>query len=215
MTHFLRLFPLQSVVLFPGEELPLMVFEERYRRLTKECVENDEPFGVVLLRSGFEAGDRSAVPHDVGTTARIAEASPMGDGRLRVEAVGELRFRIASLNRDLPYLAAEVEFLDEGDSDLSEDTLANARGLARNLVQAMAARRGGWVQDIPLPEGAAELSYALAQLFQGNQSVQQALLELNTVAERLLEEQRFMRMVIDRLVHSPRRASEGPYFSQN
>ena len=79
----------------------------------------------------------------------------------------------------------------------------------------MAARRGGWVQDIALPEGAAELSYALAQLFQGNQLVQQALLELNTVAERLLEEQRFMRMVIDRLVHSPRRASEGPYFSRN
>src|SRR5581483_3931480 len=68
----LRLFPLNTV-LFPGAVLNLHVFEERYRRLIAECLDTGEAFGVVLLREGEEAGDPDAVPHDVGTTAEIAE----------------------------------------------------------------------------------------------------------------------------------------------
>ncbi|MEX2372401.1 MAG: LON peptidase substrate-binding domain-containing protein, partial [Dehalococcoidia bacterium] len=51
----LRLFPLRTV-LFPGMALSLQVFEERYRVLVAECLEADEPFGVVLIREGPEVG---------------------------------------------------------------------------------------------------------------------------------------------------------------
>ena len=54
--HFLRLFPLQAMVLFPGMELPLVVFEPRYLQLTQECTDNDEPFGVLLLNCAEDAG---------------------------------------------------------------------------------------------------------------------------------------------------------------
>ncbi len=48
-TAYLKLFPL-SLVLFPGINVPLHIFEERYKLMVNECLENDEPFGIVLMR---------------------------------------------------------------------------------------------------------------------------------------------------------------------
>ena len=45
----LPLFPLR-LVLFPGQVLPLHVFEPRYRMMINQCVEEEQPFGVVLMR---------------------------------------------------------------------------------------------------------------------------------------------------------------------
>lgn len=105
----LRLFPLRTV-LFPGMPLPIQVFEPRYHQLLAECMEADEPFGVVLIRSGREVGDAEATPHDVGTTARVESASPVGGGRVMVQTRGERRFRIITLYHDRPFLTADVEY---------------------------------------------------------------------------------------------------------
>ena len=70
----LRLFPLNTV-LFPGMRMPLHIFEERYRIMIRECIEEDAPFGVLLIKAGAEVGS-GAVPHDVGTVA-LQCASPM------------------------------------------------------------------------------------------------------------------------------------------
>ncbi|MFI5199818.1 MAG: LON peptidase substrate-binding domain-containing protein, partial [Candidatus Limnocylindrales bacterium] len=48
----LPLFPLHTV-LCPGVALPLKIFEERYRLMTRRCLERDEPFGIVLIREGL------------------------------------------------------------------------------------------------------------------------------------------------------------------
>lgn len=109
MVSTLRLFPLRTV-LFPGMPLPIQIFEPRYHQLLAECLEADEPFGVVLIRSGNEAGDAEMVPYDVGTTARIESASPVGGGRVMVRTHGERRFRILALHRDRPFLTADVEY---------------------------------------------------------------------------------------------------------
>ena len=49
------LFPLHTV-LCPGIVLPLHIFEDRYRALTRHCLDTGAPFGVVLIREGHEAG---------------------------------------------------------------------------------------------------------------------------------------------------------------
>jgi len=54
-TATLPLFPLGSV-LFPGMLLPLHIFEPRYRLLLQRALQNDQPFGIVLIRSGPEVG---------------------------------------------------------------------------------------------------------------------------------------------------------------
>jgi Lon protease-like protein len=103
----LPLFPLNTV-LFPGQVLPLHVFEPRYRQMIATCTEKGSPFGVALIQDGEEVGG-PAKPYEVGTTARITQVERLDDGELNIIGVGELRFRINAL-RQTPagYLSADV-----------------------------------------------------------------------------------------------------------
>ena len=78
----LPLFPLR-LVLFPGQMLPLHVFEPRYRMMINQCVEKEQPFGVVLMREDTPdwrayKGDVE-LPYQVGTTAHIQRMERLAD----------------------------------------------------------------------------------------------------------------------------------------
>ena len=187
--HYLRLFPLGSAVLFPGMELPLVIFEERYRLLIQECQDEEAPFGVVLLQSGREVGNSLAEPYEVGTTAHLTSVETTPDERLRVLAVGRHRFRVHTLDHARPYLAAQVEYLaDEEREPAPEELVQRVRDAAAAYVKALASLRGGWLSEVPLPQAPAELAYLVAQVFQGRQMAQQRLLEATTTSGRLEQE---------------------------
>ncbi len=82
----LPLFPL-NVVLFPGQTLPLRVFEPRYRIMIQRCIEQSQPFGVVLVDE-----DDNNSPHTIGTAARITQVERLPDGRMNILTVGVERF---------------------------------------------------------------------------------------------------------------------------
>ena len=65
----LPIFPL-STVLFPGGEIVLRIFEPRYVGMVRRCLAESSPFGVCLIRAGFEVG-AAAIPQETGCTARI------------------------------------------------------------------------------------------------------------------------------------------------
>jgi Lon protease-like protein len=90
----LPLFPLNTV-LFPGALLGLKVFEARYLDLMADCMRTREPFGVVCLRQGGEAGntERPLQAEQVGVLARIDEVDAEQAGILRVRCTGLARFR--------------------------------------------------------------------------------------------------------------------------
>ena len=73
------MFPLSTVV-FPDAELPLHVFEPRYRQLVADVLETTREFGTVLITAGSEVGggDRRA---EIGTLVRVEMAMPLEDGR--------------------------------------------------------------------------------------------------------------------------------------
>lgn len=100
------MFPL-GTVLVPGMVLPLHVFEQRYRRLVRDCLAGAAELGVVLIRRGSEVGGGD-VRTDVGTLARIGRADEQPDGRWFLVAVGERRIRVARWLEDDPYPRAEV-----------------------------------------------------------------------------------------------------------
>ena len=54
------LFPL-DIVLFPGQAMPLHIFEPRYREMTRHCIDTQSPFGIVLLQRS-EVSLRPAAP---------------------------------------------------------------------------------------------------------------------------------------------------------
>ena len=91
----LSLFPLRSV-LFPGGALHLKVFEARYLDLVARCMRSSEPFGVICLQRGSEAGrsEQSVALEPVGVLARIEEVDGEQAGILRVRCTGGQRFRL-------------------------------------------------------------------------------------------------------------------------
>jgi Lon protease-like protein len=105
------LFPLNTV-LFPGGPLPLRIFEPRYIDMVRDCVRDDAPFGVLLIREGGETGPAST--HDIGTLARIADWYQGSDGLLGVTAIGEQRFRLLSSERlDSGLNVGDIELLPD------------------------------------------------------------------------------------------------------
>jgi Lon protease-like protein len=214
-SRFLRLFPLGSLVLFPGMELPLTVFEPRYVQLTSECTDTEEPFGVLLLKEGREVGDQGVEPYEIGTTAHILNVTDAGQGRLNVMAVGGQRFRVRSFNHEHPYLAAEVEYLNDDSAALVEPSLvASVKEDAAAFVRALMAMRGGFIRDVPLPDDPTALSYRVAQFFQGDASVQQRLLERETF-DRLWDELDLIKGAMRRVMRRERRQGPGQSFSAN
>lgn len=105
----LPLFPLNTV-LFPGMQLQLHIFEERYKLMINNCIETNEPFGVVLIKQGREALGPAATPHSVGCEAAISEVQRLPLGRMNITAVGQRRFRIMGIDRSQPFLLGDVEF---------------------------------------------------------------------------------------------------------
>ncbi len=91
------LFPLKTV-LFPGGPLPLRIFEQRYLDMISRCLREEIDFGVVLIRSGSEAGP--ATTHDIGTQAHISDWYQGSDGLLGVTAIGRERFVIDDTRRE-------------------------------------------------------------------------------------------------------------------
>jgi len=106
MAHdLLPLFPL-AVVLLPNNELPLHIFEERYKEMIGHALAAESDFGVVLA-----AGEGISV---IGCTASIQEVTKRyPDGRLDIVTVGHRRFRVQSVDSEAPYLRAQVEFFDD------------------------------------------------------------------------------------------------------
>jgi uncharacterized protein len=89
---WLPLFPLKTV-LFPEGVLPLKVFEARYIDMVRECMKDNAPFGVVLIKSGQEVG-AAAEPEEVGCLAHITSWDMEELGVMMLRTQGGERFRI-------------------------------------------------------------------------------------------------------------------------
>ncbi len=179
------MFPLGSV-LFPHAQLPLHVFEPRYRTLTETCLAGDGEFGVVLIERGSEVGGGDA-RFSVGTVARIAAAGRLPDGRYLLAAVGTRRLRVREWLSDDPFPRAEVELLDESDAPAGADEIRAE--VERLLVQvlAMSAELGDAPPtiDVELDDDPAQAAFEAAAAAPIGPLDAQRLLELDDPATRL------------------------------
>jgi Lon protease-like protein len=139
------LFPLHTV-LCPGIVLPLHIFEDRYRALTRHCLDTGAPFGVVLIREGHEAGTvRTLALAGVGALVEIREAGRYPDGRYDLLAAATGRFAIDTVDPGRePYLVADVTPLEDevGDEAHAERLAASAIRRFVRYLELMRARDG-------------------------------------------------------------------------
>src|SRR4249919_3098082 len=94
MTNFVPIFPL-SIVVYPGENLNLHIFEPRYKQLIKECFDQKKAFGIpTVIESKVQ---------DYGSLVQIIEISKVHDNdEMDIKTVGGKVFRILELIKDIP-----------------------------------------------------------------------------------------------------------------
>ena len=188
----LPLFPLNTV-LFPGQVLPLHIFEERYRLMIRRCLAEDLPFGVVLIKRGDEVataeGD-AAEPYSVGTIARIIESTHLNNGAMNIVTVGVERFRIRKLLRDQPYLRGEVVSMPMANPDDAavEAAAERVKEQVERYIDLIAEAAGLQIQIDESPSAAQQIGYLAAITMQIDNREKQDLLGSASVSGMLRRE---------------------------
>ena len=154
----LPLFPLHTV-LFPGERLPLRIFEPRYVDLVRDCLRDGTGFGIAPIKDGREAGV-AATPHEIGTLAKIRDWDQGSDGLLHIVVEGSARFQIHAVAIAANQLSvATIEWLPHPIQTASAEQFAHLKALLDKLVEQVPSTN----TDLTVPTTASALAYRWAQ----------------------------------------------------
>lgn len=131
MTNFIPIFPL-GIVVYPGENLNLHIFEPRYKQLIKECLEAKKAFGIpVVINNKVQ---------EYGSLVEVTELSKEYDnGEMDIKSKGLKVFRILELIKDIPdklYSGAIVNYPDNfttGNPGVMRKIMTDIRELHRLL----------------------------------------------------------------------------------
>ena len=176
------LFPLHTV-LFPGGPLPLRVFEPRYIDMVGRCMKQGEPFGVVLLSDGIEAGGDAVSTLTTGTLASVSDWYQGTDGLLGITALGAERFRIHNTTRQDDGLnLGEIEILDSEPSV----SLPQEYALMAELLRAVIDDLGRLYESIERRyDDASWVGFRFAEILPLGLDQQQHCLEMDDAIGRL------------------------------
>jgi uncharacterized protein len=131
MTNFIPIFPL-GIVVYPGENLNLHIFEPRYKQLIIECYAAKKPFGIpVVIENKLQ---------DYGSMVEINELSKMHDnGEMDIKTKGVKVFRILEIIKDVPdklYSGAIVNYPDNFEKE-NPDMMRKLMSSIRDLHQLL------------------------------------------------------------------------------
>lgn len=171
MNTLLPLFPL-DLVLLPGVPLTLHIFEPRYKEMIKECLDHKSVFGMIRSQEESLA--------NIGCTAEIMNVlKKYPDGRMNILAEGKKRFEVLQVNQDRAFLQADVFYLAEEDEPAAPTDVEKAIHLHQEIMELAGAQP----EAIEASE-TAQLAYRLAGSLPFDPDFQQALLEMNSEADR-------------------------------
>ena len=181
-------FPLPGALLLPGLQLPLHIFEERYRALVSDALARDRLIGMIQPRENEPEGPRRAgyrgpALFDVGCLGRIADVEAMDDGRFNVVLEGVSLFRV---NRELDVTTQFRQFDVSLIDPPQDDILAS---IERAALENEAKRFAVWLGYRVDWDGVTQLDdvtlvNAIAQIAPFDVAAKQALLEAEHVSAR-------------------------------
>jgi Lon protease-like protein len=184
------LFPL-GLVLLPSETVPLHIFEERYKTMIGECLDEGTPFGIVWLS---EDGLK-----EIGCTAEVTRLiERLEDGRMNVLVEGAQAFRLLRRIEDMPYPAGDIELLEERAAPADEQAEGDARERYADLVERATDSRPeeGDLEGLDAYGMAASIDFAPGS--------KQDLLELRSEPERLRRLLEMLTATLKRLDYAER-----------
>lgn len=176
----LSVFPLPGALLFPRMQLPLHVFEPRYRAMIKESLARDQRIGMIQPRTG---GDVPAL-YDMGCIGKIANVEALDDGRYNVILEGVARFRLVrELDVTTPFRQIEAEMI-------ADEDIHQTLGIANRASLEREARRFADAQGYAVDWEAVSrlddesLVNGIAQVAPFDAAAKQALLEAISLGDR-------------------------------
>ncbi|MCB2074172.1 MAG: LON peptidase substrate-binding domain-containing protein [Novosphingobium sp.] len=173
------IFPLPGAVLYPGLQLPLHIFEPRYRAMVSDALARDRRIGMIQPQRSYEG----APLYEIGCLGRIGEVEALDDGRFNIILEGEARFRILrELDVSTPFRQVEAELFEE----LEEEQLAPVEraGFEREARRFADAQgyRVDWDSVARLDD--VSLINGVSQVVPFDAASKQALLEAPDVSAR-------------------------------
>ncbi len=177
------LFPLPGAILFPRSQLPLHIFEPRYRDMVRDAVEGA---GRIAMIQPHRLDDDNRAPlYDVGCVGEVVGLEELEDGRFNIVLMGSNRFRLVKeADGDSPYRCADVDIEAFDDEEPPPLSLAERAEVERE------ARRLGDAMGLAVDWGAVSrlddemLVNAIAQVAPFDVGAKQALLEQPNLAGR-------------------------------
>jgi ATP-dependent Lon protease len=182
MPFRLPIFPL-SVALFPGNPLPLHIFEPRYRRMLADCLADDRRFGITPLPDQSDPPG----PGAVGCIAEVRVNQELPDGRSNIVVVGGSRFEVSRLVEETqPYLVAMVQtFEDEAGTQPPLEEIESLRRLAFQYFAGLRELNDETPDELVLPEDALTLSFHVSGSIECDLGIKQRLLAERSTARRV------------------------------
>lgn len=200
MSRMLRvpIFPLPGAILFPRSQLPLHIFEPRYREMVRDAI--DGVGRIAMIQPHRLDDDNQAPLYAVGCLGELVGVEELEDGRFNIVLLGSNRFRlIKETELDTPYRCAEVDieaFDDEEPPPLALIQRAEVEREARRLGDALGLSVD-WAAVARLDD--EMLVNAIAQVAPFDVGAKQALLEqvtLDSRADLLVQLMQFHRMAV-------------------
>ncbi|AZS23078.1 MULTISPECIES: LON peptidase substrate-binding domain-containing protein [unclassified Caulobacter] len=180
-------FPLDGVLLLPGGQLPLNIFEPRYLNMLDDAMSGERIIGMIQTRAGGDHQRPALAP--VGCAGRVTSFAETSDGRYLITLTGVCRFRAGEeLPVRTPYRQVRADFAPY-EADLREE--AAGTRTATEIDRLMIALRRyldhrglaiDWGDAEAAPSDALINSLAMALPFDPMEK--QALLEAETIFER-------------------------------
>jgi hypothetical protein len=179
MAKRLSIFPLTGTILLPGLQLPLHLFEPRYRALASDALARDRRIAMIQPQRPAEG----APLFTVGCVGRIGEFEALDDGRFNLVLEGEQRFRvIRELDVTTPFRQVEAELLDDDENEaLSSIERASFEREARRFADAQ-GYSVDWDSVARLDD--MSLINGVSQIAPFDPAAKQALLEADDIATR-------------------------------
>ena len=175
----LSIFPLPGAILFPELQLPLHIFEPRYRALVSDALVKDRRIGMIQPQTATEGAPLFAI----GCVGRIGEVQALDDGRYNIVLEGEARFRVLrELDVATPFRQVEAELLAE----LGEEVLSSAERAGFEREARRFADRQGYSVDWDSVERLDDVSLinGVSQIAPFDAAAKQALLEAADLRSR-------------------------------
>jgi Lon protease-like protein len=187
--HYVPIFPLPDLALFPNTLLPLHIFEPRYRAMVTDALARDRRLAIVGLKPGYE-GDYAGHPavHEVAGLGRIVKCERMATGRFNLLLKGELRVRI---ERELPSdtlyrLVQSVELQDSGAERASVPALLDeVKRACRRILEMVRRATPEMEETLAAAVAPGVLCDQVASAVVPSPAARQALLEELDVERRL------------------------------